>query len=323
MSLTTLAGSDITCDLYDNTGTNGRAGSPIETGKLPSATITAAGWYTFTGFTTSLTTNTPYWLVFKNANATPASNNCTFRFATNLTLASGYLNGINQGGARLSWSEASSTNSGSTWSGNNTATCLRVGYSDSTYDGLPVSNVAAAASADRVYSARESGVKFTSPANATLNVAGISMMLAAVTGTPTANPKYGLWFGSSPVNQGYTVSFPNGPNNFSNVEAAPGQFASNIQIPPSTIVRVTLAEDTQSDTSSNGYNLTEFTWDTDSNSVILLPWNGTATKTYYNGSSWSDSALGTSLFGHALLLDTAGEFGGGAVVSSPFPGGVW
>jgi hypothetical protein len=60
----------------------------------------------------------------------------------------------------------------------------------------------------------------------------------------------------------------------------------------------------------------EITWDTDSNSTPLLPWNGTCQKTYFDGSStWTDSALGTSIYGHALLLDTAQEFSPGG---SPF-----
>ncbi len=320
----TLAGTDITCDLYDSTGTNGGPGASVEAGKVPSATITAAGFYTWIGFTTALTTNTVYWLVWKNVNATQASNNCTFRYVASLYLGAGYLMGSNASALRLAWGTATSTNAGSTYSRSGGQGCLRVGYSDSTYDGVTANNATAPASGDRVYSTRESGVKFTSPSNAILNVCGISMMYAAVTSTPTGNPRYGLWFGgASPTLQGYTVAFPSGPTNFSGTGTAAGQFASNIQIPAGTIVRVTLAEDSNADASTKAYNLFEFAMDTDSNSTPLLPWNGTATKTYFDGSTWADSALGTSLFGHALLLDTAGEFGGGTVVSSPFPGGVW
>src|SRR4051794_38410248 len=57
----TLAGTDVVCDLYDSAGTNFAPGSSVETGKLPTATLTAAGWYSFTGFTTALTAGQMYW----------------------------------------------------------------------------------------------------------------------------------------------------------------------------------------------------------------------------------------------------------------------
>src|SRR4051812_14338490 len=68
----TLGANDITADLYDSTGTAGAPGSAIESGKVPTATITAAGYYTFNGFTTALTAGLLYWIVFKNVNGTPA-----------------------------------------------------------------------------------------------------------------------------------------------------------------------------------------------------------------------------------------------------------
>jgi hypothetical protein len=55
-------------------------------------------------------------------------------------------------------------------------------------------------------------------------------------------------------------------------------------IQPGTVVRVTLGETTQSDASGNRWNNREFTWDTDANSTILLPWEGTCVKTYFDGS---------------------------------------
>src|SRR5207253_10957804 len=97
-----------------------------------------------TGFTTALTANVQYWMVFKNVNATPAINNCTFRnvagFSTN-PLSGGIT-------TAQSWGTATSTNSGSTWSRNPNNVSLRVSYADSTYDGIPVSNTAVAAVGD-------------------------------------------------------------------------------------------------------------------------------------------------------------------------------
>lgn len=316
-----LASGDITASLYDSTGTSGVPGSLIASGLLPTATITGAGWYTFTGFTTALTAGQMYYSVFKNANAAPTTNYCTFQEITNANLGGSYLLETSAAN-RAAWESVSSANSGSTWSKNSTA-AFRVGYADGTFDGAPISNVGAAAIGLRVFSTNECGLKFTSPANAILNVRGVAWLATSPTGSPTGNPRAGIWTGSTPVNQGYTADWPNGTVFLAGGGVAYAYFASPIAIAPNTIVRVTLGEDTNSDTSAKGYNLMQWTWDPDSNSTPLLPWNGTAQITYFNGSTWSDSALGTGLFGHALLLDTAGEFGssgGGAVLSRAFLG---
>ncbi len=315
----TLAGSDVTCDLYDSTGTSGGPGASIETGKTPTATPSAAGYYDWTGFTTVLTAAKQYWLVWKNANGTPGTNFPTFRYLS--TFLTSMVAQTGSSVATENWGSATSTNSGSTWTRTSAATNLRVGYSDGSYDGILANNSASAGVSFGVYSTRECGVKFTSPANSVMNVRGVAFLINGVTGSPTGSPRIGLWTGgASPTNQGYALLQI--ANTISNSWMY-GYFASNVVIQPSTSVRVTLGESTQSDASTNRYNAMELAGDTDANSLILLPWNGTCTKTYFDGSSWSDAALGTSLFGHALLLDTAGEFGGGAVVTSPFPGGVW
>lgn len=299
----TLASGDITASLYDSTGTNGAPGSSIETGKLPSATITAAGWYDFTGFSTALTAGQLYYIVLKTGNATPASNNCTFRTITfanaNPPLTGSSLN-------RQGWGSAFSTDGGLSWNFRIGSIGHRIGYSDGSFDGIPVSATASAAVGDGVYSTRESGIKFTSPINANLKVYGIGMYLNSKTGAPTGNPRFGLWTGSTPSNLGYTANIPSTAN--TTIQWLWSYFSSPKTIPANTEVRVTLAESTQSDASSDYYALREISGDTDSNSVLILPCDGTATKTYFDGSSWTDSPLGTSLFGFALLLDTAGEF---------------
>ncbi len=302
----TLGASDVTCDLYDSTGTSGAPGSTIETGKVPTATITASGWYTFSGFTTSLTAGQMYWLVFKNANIIPASNFPTFRTLT----FGGTPQHLLGTATRQFWARGSSTNSGSTWTVTVGSVACRVGYADGTFDGIPASNTASAAVGDGVYGTRESGVKFTSPANAVLNVAGLALTVATKTGSPTGSPRLGLWTGSTPALQAYTNTIP--ATAITATQWVYSYFASNVVLQPNTVCRVTLGETTQSDASGNRWNGYEFTWDADSNSLILLPMNGTAVKTYFDGSSWSDTS--GSLFGFALLLDTAGEFGGGGML---------
>lgn len=302
-----LAGTDITCDLYDSAGSNGAPGAAIESGKVPSATITAAGWYNWTGFTTALTAGVQYWVVFKNVNASQATNNCTFR---DVIMPWGHQLGSSIN--RFGWGRASSTNGGSTWSTGNGRTALRLGYSDGSYDGLPISNLAAAASGDGVFATQEAGTKFASPASSVLRAVGLCINVFSLTGTPTNAGKLGLWLGATPVLAAYTETFPvaaivTGGQWIYRYFVTAGVLTPII-IQPGTICRVTCAT-SGADASTKRFNLTEVTWDTDSASVAMLPWNGTATKTYYNGSSWSDSALGTSMYGHGLLLDTAQDFG--------------
>jgi hypothetical protein len=297
-----LASTDITCSLYDSTGTVGVPGSAIES-KLPAGAISGAGWVDFTGFTTALTAGQMYWVVFKNVNAVPATNNVTFRFVS--TVGPYALTGDTVN--RFGWHVGTSVNSGGAWTATPARSGVRIAYSGGLYDGLPVSNSGNAGVGDGVYSTRESGIKFTSPANVILNVAGIALYVGSKVASPTGNMQFGLWTGSPPVNLAYTTAIPGAAN--VTAQWIYGYFASTQVIKPSTICRVTLGETTQSDASTNRFVLREVSWDTDANSVALLPWNGTGTKTYFDGSNWTDSPLGTSMFGHGLLLDPAGEYG--------------
>lgn len=300
----TLGASDITCDLYDSTGSLGAPGASVEAGKVPSATITASGWYDFTGFTTALTAGLKYYAVFKNVNGTPASNNPTFR---GIGLGTPTLT-LGGNSSRFGWTWATSTNSGGSWSQVGTQTGVRIAYADGTYDGLPVSNTAAAAVTDGVYSTRESGVKFTTPPNGVLKVAGLAICMASRTGVPTGNVQLGLWSGSTPSLVAYTNPVPLAVA--TTAQWVYAYFSSTQTVQPGTVLRVTLAETAQSDTSATYYKNQEITWDTDVNSTALLPWEGACVKTYFDGSSWTDTS--GSIFAHALLLDPAGEFGAGA-----------
>jgi hypothetical protein len=244
-----------------------------------------------------------YWMVWKNANGTPATNLVQFR--TVVTLTPGQLGGTTVN--RFGWHRATTVNSGSTFSSISQGSSIRIGYADGTYDGIPVSNAAAAGVGDGVYSTRESGVKFSSPSNGVLKVAGLAMFVAFFSGTPSNAFRFGLWTGSTPSNLAYTQTVPK--TALSAQQWIYAYFSSTQTLQPGTVTRVTLAT-TGSDTSSNRYNNQEITVDTDSNSTSLLPWEGTCVKTYFDGSSWTDTA--GSIFGHALLLDPAGEFGAGA-----------
>jgi hypothetical protein len=295
-----LGASDVTCDLYSEA--SGLPNASLESRNTLSSAIAAGAWAEWTGFTTALTAGTPYWLIVKNVNGTPGSNYPTIRFGS----AGAGDNAIGGSGDRQGIRAATSANSGGSWTFSANSCGWRIQFADGTFQGLPASNIAN--SADLVYLTRESGVQFVAPVNVVLNVAGIAMYIAATTGTPAGNARFGLWTGAggSPTNVDYTYSISEGAINGGSNNWFPALFANGTHaIGPGTTVRVTLADASPgSDDASHAYKMPEYTIDGDLNSLALIPWS--MQKTYYNGSSWAQT--NTALFPFALILDTTGEF---------------
>jgi hypothetical protein len=305
----TLTSTDITCDLYSDSA--GKPGSSLESRNTITSGLTAGAWGEWTGFTTSLTAGTQYWLVWKNVNGTPGTNFPTFRWAASGTGPAYTLSTSGTWG----WIKSHTTTGGG---GFGTVVTpgggWRVQYADGSYDGCPIQNIAA--SSDLVYSARESGVKFTTPGGAILQACGIAAFLATSIGTPTGNPRLRLYTGGTPSLIATT-------NTIANALALVngwyyGYFTDGTHgITPGSTVRLTLGEDSNSDASSNAFKLHEYTWDSDANSLALTPLEGTWGKTYFDGSAWTDTASG--LFAIGLLLESGGEFasaGGGSIIGS-------
>lgn len=304
-----LIAADVTCSLYSDSG--GAPNASIEGPKSCGSAPSGSAWYDWTGFTTALTGGTQYWLVFKNANGTPGTNFPTFRLITT-------MNSLLGGSAVHGDVRKTSTDSGSTWAGtsNTQIAGFRLGFSDSTYGGLPLSNYAISPSGVGVYSARELGSMFTTPANASLKVIGIGAVFNAKTGTPTGNARFRLYTGASPSLLATTDSLINA-SNITGVTVLAGYFSAVQTISASTIVRAVLGETTQSDASTARFNLNAFTVDTDAASLALMPF-GSFQQTYFDGSTWGETS--SALVPIWLLLDDgAGEFasGGGGVQRKP------
>ncbi len=298
-----LASTDITVDLYSDSA--GKPNVSIEGPKT--VNVTGAGWFTATGFSTSCTGGTPYWCVIKNVNGTPASNNCTIAWVTGLMPL--YLANISYGFNETK----TTTGAGGFATATTNISGPRFGFADG-YMGQPFSTIGA--SADLVYGVRESGVVWTSPANSDILVKGIAFTVRSVTGSPVGPARFGLRVGADAAV--YTNSPPNN-NPFNTNDVVTLYFSSNVRVRANTVCRATLADASgNSDTSSNAYKLVEVTMDSDSNSAALMPFLGTAMKTYTtDGTNFTDTA--TAIFPFELLLDTDGPFptvatGGGVFI---------
>lgn len=289
----TLSSTSITAALYSST-TAFAPNTQIEARSTVTTVPTGAGWVEVTGFTTALTAGTQYFVVVWNSDASATANTFTIRGVSGAPVA--FTMGTTT--STLGWNKRHDPNTGTyanfvaQWMG------MRLEYSDGSFDGMPFSNAAATGTTDSVFSTNELGIKFTSPAG-TLRVRGVGIFLNK-SGTPTGNPRFNMYNDTSLVatTQDLQTGIPS-------ANATISYFSSTVSLTPNTVYRITLAESTQSDTSINHYGSYTLTIDNDVNSFALMPFSGTAQKTYWNGTSWTDTQ--TELIPMWLILDTDGE----------------
>jgi hypothetical protein len=331
----TLGVSDLTCDVY--TDVNGLPGASSESRNTVTSTPTGAGWVEFTGFTSSLTAGTPYWLVFKNVNGTSTANFPTYQFVTGSgglptsPMGTDSFNGATTGG--YGWNYSKTTNSGTTWTGPISVGGPRLEYSDGTFDGLPMqscSRPSSGGTADRVFGTQEVGVAFSLPGHVKYNLRA-AWFVVAKTSTP-GSLYFKVYNGNSLL--GSSAAIPAGNiTSSTNGEGYRAYFASPIVLDPvsMSVIRVTMADATTSDANTKGYNGQLYTFDTNTNSLNLKPMNGTLRKTITtNGTVGSPTFTDTNadIMSFALSLDTLGEFtslsggGTGGVSKNRIIGGI-
>ena len=307
--------ADADCELWSSTAA-GIPNAAIETVTASDADP-AVGWIQYSGFTTALSAGTQYWLIFKNLNALPATNNWTYRFAGN----NGELRGLFGVGsattAAATGLKMHSTDAGSTWTSLlMSGAFMRLGFSGGGFDGAPFENVATATGVSQgIYSTRELGTYFTLPTNAKLNVRGVGITIGTETGTPTGNFRLRLYRDTTLL---ATSQESWGPTTISSVgRFIEGTFSSVQALNGGDIIRVVGSETTQSDTSGNRYNLHEHSVENSADSAALIPMG--AKRTYFDGTSWTEDA--TRIIPVVLVLDTGAEFaaaGGFPVLGGPF-----
>lgn len=303
-----------TCDLYSDA--SGIPSASTE-GPISADSIPASGnWmqWTFAG-TSVLTGGTPYWFVWKNGTATPASNFPTYRYNGNGVNFGGVtgFGQVNSGSAGLfGWSKVHTLNSGTAWASSllPNAGGLRLEYTDGTFEGMPVQTTTRpsnGSTADRAFGKSEVGVRFNLPAGATYNVIGVGFLLFK-TSTP-GNLTMKLWQGvtllaTAPAIPAGNVATSTGDWYYAYFSSAQPIVSTNQPF------RVTFGDATAADTNTKGYNSQVYTWDSDSNSLALKPMNGTLQKTITADNTANPVVFtdtNTDVIPFALLLDTGGE----------------
>jgi hypothetical protein len=314
----TLAATDFFCDIFsDNAGV---PNATLTSGAGATIAVTASGWYEFT-LSVALTAGVQYWAVLKNVNGTPASNFPTVFYTVNATSRPR----AGSDSTKYGWAKNHTTD-GTTWpNGGGVAAGYRIGFSDSSYLGAPIQTTGVDAT-NLIFGANEVGVSFTMPAAGAISVSGLGFVTFTPAGTPTGNLRFKLYTGplSGPTLIDTTYAIP-----VANAKAI-GQgwinahFSTLRTLTPGTVVTVSMSN-SAADSSANCYRAANYTWDSDANSLALLPFQGTALEVASTNTGASFSTVANKIIPFALLLDSASEFvnngaGGSTPLSRIFTG---
>lgn len=300
----TVPAADITCHLQAATisaGDSYPSNTTIESRPLSAAPT--VGWNEFTGFSTALTLGTQYWLVFKNGNATPASN-----FVELTTINTGLS--LYAAEDSYGWMRRLTTDGGTGWGASTPCAAHLIAYSDGAKDGTPWRGVFTSGTTDGIYSTRMTGTLFTAPANVKLRVRGLSILMVGSTGTPTGKVILRLYEGTTLVRSTpeFTPSINPG-NTF-----VSGHFDTAYDLTPGVQYRAVVAETTQSDTSSNRYNVRFNLWD-QAGGVARMPFGMDTKRTMFDGTDWSEveDTVNGSWVPLSLMLEPGNEFATAAI----------
>lgn len=314
--------TEMTCDIFSDAA--GIPNASVDGPKSADSAPASGNWMQWSGFTTSLTAGVAYWAVFKNTNATAASNFPTYGWVGSTSQGRQPIpTGVNQIGAvSYGWNKVHTTNSGAAWAtGPNPGVGgLRLEYSDATFDGVPMQAATrpqSGTTGDRAFGKQEVGARFNIPSGATWNVRGVWMPLFK-TGSPGAL-RFRIYQGVTLL--GTTIDIP-AANILSsgNGDTYAAYFSSAITlVSTNNPYRVVMSDATAADANTAGYNSWLSTWENDANSLALKPMNGTLQKTITADNTASPVVFtdtSTDILPFALLLDTAGELTGASGVGA-------
>lgn len=317
-----LPAGDVSLGIHaDN---NGNPGALIGTAVTNGASI-AVGKVTFTGLSgLGLSVGTQYWAVLKNLDAAPGTNNFRVVIPAGGTVESALSGSSATTTVAYGWHKRASADSGATWTHSTVLSGghgVLYGYNTG---GTPIywgSLLIAinTTSAYPIYAARELGVKFTTPAEGKLVMEGCAFFHGGKNNSPTGNLRARLYNGTTLVATS-TNAIPNGNMNTS-AFWMPFYFAQ-VELAPSTTYRIVVGETTNADTSANYFYGYQYQFVVDTNVQAQFPFNGSCCLTYFDGTSWADSADRLMPFSLNLRNEQAykNSSGGGGGLAFPTTG---
>lgn len=302
----TVSSGNLQLDVYAMSG-----GLPTGS-SLATATSTVAGaantWQEWTGFSLSLSADTHYYYVVQNLQGTPASNFVTFR----------YLTGINHapvGGRILENTVATTTASGSPWTGVSNATpVMRLEYSDATFAGFVVEFVTNTPLSNyRVYGTRSWGFRFTAPANASAKVTGCYFGGITKVSSPTGVQAklYSVSTGGGTATSVATsASYAAADYSTATSGYVEFRFSSAYDLTAGGDYICALETTNTSDSSSNYTNGSTGAVENVSGSLGLMPFSGTMRGIYCTGTcgTWSNWTVVPEIPVAGLVLDFSTPF---------------
>jgi hypothetical protein len=299
----TLSAGDLQCDIVPDNGT----GTPnIAGGALATATIASppnvASWVRW-AFNLALTAATPYWAVFRNNNASlsatiQSSGANTGPFTTGGNGLFGWSRRLNNSTnwASPNWGAVSACVAG-----------MRLGFSDGTYNGLPHQGIVDAASA---YQANEVGMKFTMPAGAIFNCAGLGFWMSGIgTALNIGGAKFRLYAGNDTVPLAETA-VAGATSIVNNASWYALYFPASVPLQPGAVYRATMKATGAGSTNANFINprFAQYNWDPDPGSAGLKPIGGSAIGATFNGTVWAADPSPPWIIPFVLLPDTSGDY---------------
>jgi len=291
----TPSAGDIKCQLYSGEGDTPATAIGTE---VSLSSLSGAGYYDFdfSSQNISLSAGTRYWFVMRNANASPASNYVTISRGGSI---SSDLQGSNYFGAV----SATSTDGGSTWSYTPNVFALIV-HSNGAEGFVYYNNHSPTSSGNTMH-----GVKFTTPANAKLRVAGL---VGYCTMSSPASPAWALYSSSGLVAE---AAWGNSQS-YSGTQVIVAPFSSIVTLETNTDYYFVAK------CSSGTVTFQGVQCDSSTENLNQLPLGARYAYTTNDGSTWTVDT--TRMMSHwALLLDPDQPFesvgGGGGGGGFPVP----
>jgi hypothetical protein len=298
----TLGANDCVLELANNSSSGfPNLSSLLGTYSTLAAPIAATTMIQFTNINAAVSAYSRYWCSFKNANASPGTNDFRLGQADGQTYFAG--GGDNQCGFAMT----NSINAGSTWlTGSGGALpALIIKYQSGVYEGFGMTGIAQN-STDAVYSQRELGNAFVWTDDMAANVRQVSFRFF-LSGSPTGSARARIYHNptTSPVLLATSVTqYPLAHVSTSVTDPyMPFWFSSTVAFEPGEEYGVVLSETTQSDTSSHHFRMHEYIIHSGTPAQSCKPFNGTMKEIYTTNGGSSFSVNNNSIYPMGLIMD--------------------